>query len=67
LYSVIVFAVDQFRGPIGVGMNKVERLVGSFRWLLWLSLVVLALLALALGLSILNNNVAFSRLSRISL
>ena len=57
---------DQFRGPIGVGMNKVERLVGSFRWLLWLSLAVLILLALALGLSVLNNNVAFSRLSRIS-
>jgi hypothetical protein len=58
--------MDHFRGPIGVGMNKVERLVGSFRWLLWLSLAVLALLALALGLSVLNNNVAFSRLSRIS-
>ena len=58
--------MDQFRGPIGVGMNKVERLVGSFRWLLWLPLAVLALLALALGLSVLNNNVAFSRLSRIS-
>jgi hypothetical protein len=55
--------MDQFRGPIGVGM---KRLVGSFRWLLWLSLAVLALLALALGLSVLNNNFAFSRLSRIS-
>jgi hypothetical protein len=63
LYSVIAFAADQFRGPIGVGM---KRLVGWFRWLLWLSLAVLALLALALGLSVLNNNVAFSRLSPIS-
>jgi hypothetical protein len=43
-----------------------KRLVGSLRWLLWLSLAVLALLALALGLAVLNSNVAFSRLSRIS-
>jgi hypothetical protein len=49
-----------------VGTNKVERRVGSFRWLLWLSLAPLVLLALALGLAILNNNVAFSRLSRAS-
>ena len=45
-------------------MNNVERLAGSFRWLLWLSLVVLALLSLVLGLSVLNNNVALSRPSR---
>ena len=43
-----------------------ERLVWAFRWLLWLSLVVLALLVLTLGLSVLNNNVAFCRLSRAS-
>ena len=49
-----------------VGKNKVERLAGSFRWLLWLVLVVLVLCALALGLSVLNNNFAFSRPSRIS-
>ena len=43
-----------------------ERLAGLFRWLLWLLLVVLVLCALALGLSVLNNNFAFSRPSRIS-
>ncbi len=45
-------------------MNKMERLVGSFRWLLRLSLVVLALLALTIGLSVLNNNISLSQISR---
>ena len=42
-----------------------EHRVGLFRWPLRLSLVALALLVLGVALSVLNNNVSLSRLSRV--
>jgi hypothetical protein len=55
--------IESLGGRVGLG-DKMERRVGLLRWLMRLSLAAVGLVALALALAVLNNNVSFSRLSR---